>query len=118
MATATISAPSAVLQFPHVPADHISQTELAEFVGAQKTLEKLEAHVGQLEASLLARFRAGAAVEDGERTAEVKENFRRSVAWKDVVVRLAERLKMDGEAYCARVLAATKPTKTVSLVVH
>jgi hypothetical protein len=57
-------------------------------------------------------------LEPGDHRAELKENFRRNVSWKDVVVRLAERLRMDGEAYCAKVLASTKPSRTVSLVIE
>jgi hypothetical protein len=64
------------------------------------------------------RLQAGAIIEPGDHTAELKENNRRSVAWKEVAIRLADRLRLDGEMYCARVLAATKPTKTVSLEVH
>jgi hypothetical protein len=47
-----------------------------------------------------------------------QQNFRRNVSWKDVVVRLAERLKLNGEAYCAKVLSSTKPSRTVSLVIE
>jgi hypothetical protein len=35
-----------------------------------------------------------------------------------VVIRLAERLRMDGEAYCAKVLNSTKPTRTISVVIE
>ena len=53
MATSTIAVESAVLQFPkQIPADCISQQELLDFVGARKTLAKLQAHVDSLEASL------------------------------------------------------------------
>jgi hypothetical protein len=69
-------------------------------------------------AILKARLQAGATVELGDHFAELKANSRRNVAWKDVAKRLAERLKMNGERYCERVLAATRPTKTVSLEVR
>lgn len=82
MATSTIATSAAVLQFPQVSIDQISQAEPAEFISAQKTLEKLQKHVDTLESSLLARLRAGAAVEAGEYTAEVKRSTRRSPAWK------------------------------------
>jgi hypothetical protein len=118
MATATIAAQSVVLQFPHVPSDQISQAELAEFFGAQKTLAALEKHVDILESTLLARLRSGATVEAGEHTAEVKRSARRSPSWKEVVKRLAGRLGMDGDAYCSNVLAHTKPSESFSLEVN
>jgi hypothetical protein len=68
--------------------------------------------------SIKARLETGASLEPGDHRAELKENLRRNVSWKDVVIRLAERLKMNGEAYCDRVLASTKPTKTIALVIE
>jgi hypothetical protein len=32
-------------------------------------------------------------------------------------MRLAERLKLDGEAYCKKVLASSKPKRSLSLVI-
>jgi len=61
---------------------------------------------------------SGATLEPGDHRAELKENFRRNVSWKDVTVRLAKRLRMDGEAYCSKVLNSTKPTRSVSLVIE
>jgi hypothetical protein len=87
------------------------------FLSLRNRLSRLEEQVATEEAALKARLEAGANVESGVHIAELKEHSRRNVAWKEVVVRLATRLKLDGEAYCARVLAATKPTRTVSLVV-
>jgi hypothetical protein len=96
----------------------ISQAELIDLIEARNVLDQLKEKVAGLESGIKARLESGAAVQTGVHVAELKENLRRNVGWKDVVMRLAERLKMDGEAYCARVLAATKPTKTVSLEVH
>jgi len=118
MATATIATPSTVLQFPRVPTTQISQNELAEFVGAQKTLEKLQKHVDALEASLLARLRAGEVAEEGVYAAEVKRSTRRSPAWKDIVKRLAGRLVLDGDAYCSNVITHTKSSESFSLEVR
>ena len=81
-------------------------------------LHQLEEQVEQAEQSIKARLETGGLVEPGDHRAELKENFRRNVSWKDVVIRLAERLRMNGEAYCAKVLNSTKPTRTVSLVVE
>jgi hypothetical protein len=109
-----------VVPFPQsVPAkEPITQLELEMFLSLRNRLSKLEEQVATQEAALKARLEAGASVEPGVHIAELKEHSRRNVAWKDVVLRLAMRLKLDGEAYCVRVLAATKPTLSVSLVVR
>lgn len=110
---------SQVVSFPQsTPAVEISQRELLELIEGRNVLAQLEQRIEHIERGIRARLESGAAIEPGDHTAELKENSRRSVAWKDVAIRLATRLKMDGESYCARVLAATKPTKTVSLEVH
>jgi len=62
-------------------------------------------------------IKSRAGLEPGDHHAELKEELRRNVAWKAVVIRLAERLRMDGEDYCAKVLNSTKPIRTVSLVI-
>jgi predicted phage gp36 major capsid-like protein len=105
-----------VVQFPALQA--ITQLELAVLLSLRGRLSQLEEQVEAAEQSIKARLETGAALESGDHRAELKENFRRNVSWKDVVVRLAERLKMDGEAYCAKVLSSTKPTRSVSLVVE
>lgn len=101
-----------------VPATPITQLELAAFLSLRARLPQLQAQVEAAEESIQVRLESGAELEIGDHRAELKESFRRNVSWKDVVIRLANRLKMDGEIYCARVLAGTKPTRTVSLVVE
>jgi hypothetical protein len=105
-----------VVPFP--APEQITQLELAAYCSLCGRLSQLEKQVESAESSIKSRLESGCSVEEGDRTATLKENFRRNVAWKEVVVRLAERLKMDGEAYCARVLNSTKPSRTVSLVVE
>jgi hypothetical protein len=107
---------SAVVQFPASQA--ITQLELTVLLSLRGRLSQLEEQVEAAEKSIKARLETGASLEAGDHRAELKENFRRNVSWKDVVVRLAERLKMDGEAYCAKVLASTKPSRTISLVIE
>ena len=111
---------SHVVPFPQsVPAvESISQLEIELVLSLRGRLKRLETEVANAEASLKTRLEKGAIVEPGDHIAELKESFRRNVSWKEVSVRLARRLKLDGEAYCNRVLAATKPTRTVSLDVH
>jgi hypothetical protein len=96
----------------------ITQLELTALLSLRGRLSQIEEQVETAEQSIKARLETGASLEPGDHRAELKENFRRNVSWKDVVVRLAERLKMDGEAYCAKVLSSTKPSRTVSLVVE
>jgi len=116
MATQTLPQ---VVSFPQsVPAVEISQQDLVDLIEARNTFAKLMKHVENLEESVQTRLEAGASVEPGVHVAELRDSFRRNVSWKDVVIRLAERLKLNGEAYCAKVLAATKPSRTVSLVVE
>jgi len=81
-------------------------------------LSQLEEQVQEAEQSIKNRLEAGASLEPGDHRAELKENFRRNVAWKAVVIRLAERLRMNSEAYCAKVLSSTKPSRTVTLVIE
>jgi hypothetical protein len=120
MATHTVAQHSHVVQFPQSESakEIISQTELGLLLSLRGRLKQLQDQIATEEESLKTRLAAGAVVEPGDHAAELKDNSRRSVAWKDVCIRLADRLKLDGEMYCARVLAATKPTKTVSLEVH
>ena len=116
----TIPVRSAPLQFPQSKptVETISQEELGLLLSLRGRLKQLESDIATEEESLKTRLAAGAIIEPGDHTASLKENNRRNVSWKDVAIRLADRLKLDGEMYCARVLAATKPTKTVSLEVH
>jgi hypothetical protein len=105
-----------VVPFPALQA--ITQLELAALLSLRGRLSQIEEQVETAEQSIKARLETGASLEPGDHRAELKENFRRNVSWKDAVVRLAERLKLDGEAYCAKVLFSTKPSRSVSLVVE
>lgn len=96
----------------------ITQLELAAFCSLRSRLGQLQAQVEAAEQSIKARLESGVGLEPNDHRAELKENFRRNVSWKDVVIRLADRLKMNGEGYCARVLNSTKPTRTVSLAIE
>jgi len=105
-----------VVPFPAV--EPITQLELTVFLSLRGRLRQLEEQVKQAEQSIKTRLENGAALEPGDHHAELKENFRRNVAWKAVVIRLANRLRMDGENYCAKVLNSTKPTRTISVVIE
>ena len=114
MATASKSIPF-VVPAQVFPTEPITQLELEMLISLRNRVAQLQAQLDADEESLKARIASGATVEPGVHVAELKESSRRNVAWKAVVIRLATRLKLDGQAYCDRVLAATKPTKTVSL---
>ena len=105
-----------VVQFP--TSQTITQLELTILLSLRGRLSQLEKQVEAAEQSIKVRLESGAFLDPGDHRAELKENFRRNISWKDVVIRLAERLKMDGEAYCAKVLSSTKPSRTVSLVIE
>lgn len=119
MATQTISVPSAVLQFPQsVPKNEpITQLEIELLLSLRNRLAQLEAQIAAEEATFRTRLESGATVEPGTHRVELQESFRRNVSWKSVTIRLAKQLGRNGAAYCGRVLAATKPSRTVSLVI-
>jgi hypothetical protein len=118
MASASKSIPFVVPAQVVLAVEPITQLELELLLSLRNRLKNLESQVAAEEAALKSRLEAGATVDPGVHVAELKESFRRNVSWKDVVIRLANRLKLDGEAYCSKVLAATKPSRTVSLVVN
>jgi hypothetical protein len=108
---------SHVVPFPQsVPAtEPITQLEIELLMSLRNRLAQLKTQVETEEDAFRARLESGAQIEPGARRIELKENWRRNVSWKSVAIRLAKRLKMNGAVYCARVLASTKPTKSVSL---
>ena len=114
MATRTVTPFPSPQQEPQTP-EGVSQAEIARLLANRNRLRQLKELVETHEGSIKARLEAGADVEPGDHIAKLKESIRRCVAWKDVVVRLATRLGLDGEAYCANVLGNTKPTRTVGL---
>ena len=109
-----------VVPFPQtVPAvETINQTELQLLLSLRGRLKQLQEEIATEEESLKTRLEAGAIIEPGDHVAELKENLRRNVSWKDVVCRLAQRLGYDPDAYTSSVLTHTKPTRTISLVVN
>jgi hypothetical protein len=100
----------------HDRTEPISQLELELFISLRNRLQQLEAQVDAQEAALKSRLEAGATVDPGVHVASLKESFRRNVSWKSCTEKLARRLKLVG--YCERVLAATRPSRSVSLEVR
>ena len=109
-----------VVSFPQsVPAaEPISQTELALLLSLRGRLHQLESEVETAEQSVKQRLELGASVEPGDHTAKLETGYRRNVSWKSVTERLAARFKLNGRAYVARVIAATRPTPNVSLEIN
>jgi hypothetical protein len=81
-------------------------------------LSQLESQVESAEQSIKQRLEQGASVESGDHTARLETNYRRNVSWKSVAERLANRFKLDGKAFVARVLAATRPRPTISVEIN
>src|SRR5206468_11622364 len=106
----------AVVPFP--APKPITQLEVTLLLSLRGRLHQLQEQVESAEQSIKSRLESGASLEPGDHRAELKENFRRNVSWKDVTVRLAERLRMNGVAYCEKVLKSTKPTRSISLVLE
>ena len=119
MATITVPQLSSVVPFPQsVPPQQISQLELSLLLSLRGRMAQLQSQIDTAEESITMRLQSGASVQPGDHIAELKINSRRNVSWKEVASRLADRLKLDGEKYCARVLAATKPSQSISLQVN
>lgn len=106
----------AVVQFPASQA--ITQLELTVLLSLRGRLSQIETQVEEAEKSIQGRLEAGCSVEPGDHVAKLETNSRRNVSWKSVCIRLADRLKLNGARYCARVVASTKPTKTTALVIE
>jgi hypothetical protein len=115
---AALTSFSPVVSFPQsLPTEPITQLELKLLLSLRNRLAQLQAQVASEEATLRSRVESGAAIEPGIHSVKLEETFRRNVSWKSVAIRLAKRLKLDGKAYCGRVLAGTRPSRSVSLVI-
>lgn len=104
-------------QVPIAIPEHVSQAEIALLISLRNRKASLEEQVKEAEHDITARLEAGAPLEPGQHIAKVEEHWRRNIAWKEVVIRLASRLGLDGQAYTQNVLTHTKATRTVSLFV-
>jgi hypothetical protein len=118
MATASKSIPFVVPAQPSPNVESISQAELTLVLSLRGRLHQLESQCESAEQSIKQRLEQGASVEPGDHTTTLNNSYRRNVSWKSVAERLAYRFKLDGKAFCTRVLAATKPTPVVSLEIN
>jgi hypothetical protein len=108
---------ASVVPFPLSAPEQITQAELAIVATLRSRLLVLESQIESAEVAIRVRLEAGFEIEACERSVELKENSRRSVAWREVAERLAVKAfgRKRGELYCPRVLAATEPSVTYSL---
>jgi hypothetical protein len=118
MASATKAIPFIVPAQPSPNLETISQNELTLLLSLRGRLHQLESQVEAAEQSIKQRLEYGASVEPGDHTATLETSYRRNVSWKGVASRLADRFKLNGKAFVARVLAATRPTPVVSLEIN
>jgi hypothetical protein len=124
MATQTVSHPqlkfavAVPIATPAAPKP-ITQLDLETLICLRNALKRREQEFSRLEADLKSRLEAGAEVEEGVHVADLKESFRRTVAWKEVAEQLADQLygAGHGTAYCGQVLDDTTPARSVSLQV-
>ena len=82
----------------------ITQFQLARYAALSNQLEVLKAEQAALQQKLISELSSGASVEAGARSASLKTCERRSVAWKDVVIRLR------GNGYVQNVLTCSAST--------
>lgn len=94
------------------PVTAILQGDLAYILELRRSISDLEERLEAAETAVRNQLDAGAFVEAGLFRAFLKTTERRSVPWKQVCEREL------GEAYCAKVLASTKPDKFTHLVVE
>jgi len=91
---------------------NITQKELADYRRLENKIKDLGELFADTKADIITRLDKGAVVSKGERTASMIKVPRRSPNWKNVVIRLK------GEGYAKRVLAAFKPTFYFKLTVR
>ena len=107
-----------VVPFTPEAKPQIHQFQLERFIHLRNQAAVLKSQLEAAETELKAALENGVPVEPGTHACSLKESFRPTIAWRDVAVRLAERLwPRRGSAYCENVLQNTKPSRTVALIV-
>lgn len=89
----------------------ITQKTLAHYATLVNQIQSLNAEAKELKGDLIDSINRGVKVENGARIAKVTEVEKRTVSWREVVI----RLKSVG--YVAKVLASTKPSTFFKLEV-
>ena len=106
-----------VVPFPS-PQEQITQAQLERIIALRNQVADLKSRLETSEAEVKTALEAGTPVEPGVHVCSLKESLRRCIFWRDVAVRLAERLYGEGRghAYAENVLQNSKPSKIVSLL--
>ena len=121
MAVHTVEPLSRIPQVVPFPShqEQITQAQIERVIQLRNAVAAFKKHLDTAESEVKTALEAGAPVEPGTHVASLKESFRRNVAWRAVVERLAERLFGEGRghAYAENVLQNTKPERSVKLVV-
>jgi hypothetical protein len=120
MATQILVPPAETEQAHAIPfPQQITQVQLTRVISIRNMIESLKGDLEVVETQVKSALEAGVPIEPGVHIARLRDCFRRTVSWREVAERLAERIwgAGRGEAYCANVLEHTAPSRTVSLVV-
>lgn len=113
MATQKITPFAVPAQSPQISRqpESVTQEQLARIITLRQQIKSLESQLEEAQVGVRAALEARTEVEPGLFRAYLKTTERRNVSWKQVCEREL------GEAYCVRVLAATKSDKFTNLVV-
>ncbi len=90
----------------------ITQRNLANILKKRKQIAEVTEQLKAMEEQLTGDLKSGATVQSGLLTARIRAWERRTVAWKQVLIR------EKGEEFADRVFNATKPDKFETLVVE
>lgn len=89
----------------------IQQAELVRILELRRKANTIEDELEELESGAINLLNAGASVEPGTLSAEVKVTERRNVQWKTIVEREL------GAGYASNVLLHTKPSLSEHLII-
>jgi len=119
MAIQIVPFPASPQVIPQSPQEPVTQSQLQRIIALRNQAAALAKDLDSAESAVQTALESGASVEPGIHVASLKEQFKRAVSWKDVAIRLAERLYGEGRgsAYAANVLQNTKPERSVKLIV-
>lgn len=106
---------AAILEMPRPSAiPQVLQDELESILVLKAQVQKMNSELAEKTESVKALLQAGAVVENGTRMASLKDNGRRSVAWREKVEELADRLYGEGrgKGYADNVMKNTKKSES------
>ena len=90
----------------------ITQKALKSYTETINQIQALQAKLSTFKEALIYGLGTGMEIEDGSRTARIEISTRKSVCWKEVVIRVK------GQGYANKVLASTKPITVTKLIVQ